>query len=790
MKLSVEWLKEFVDISESSKDIAAALTMSGSKVETVEHLGADITNVVVGRVESVVRHPNADKLFICKVDVGRGEAAQIITGATNVTAGVFVPVALAVANLPCGKVIKAGKMRGEVSEGMLCSGEELCLTGADQPGADADGILLLEGSDYTPGEDIHGPLMLSDSVLDFEITPNRPDCLSVIGLAREAAATFGREARWHGPEVRAEGSKIEEHLSVEVPDSDLCPRYTARMVENVRIGPSPMWMRRRLRACGIRPINNIVDITNYVLLEYGQPMHAFDYACVQGGKIVVRRAAQGETIETLDGQTRNLTGDMLVIADAEKPVGIAGVMGGEGSGITAETRTIVFESANFSGPSIRKTALSLAMRTDASSRFEKGLDLTATVPAVQRACELVELLGAGTVCSGMIDVGQKELESNAIKLDCAQINGFLGTDISESRMQAYLRAVGCEVGIDNSVTPPSWRADISIWQDLAEEVARFYGYDNIPSSLTISKTQGRKTGRQYAEDAVKSALLSMGFDEMLTFSFVGRSDYVKCGLDGGQDFVSLLNPLGEETSVMRTTALPSLLGSLARNNSRRNQEAMLFEIAMTYQPRAGELPDERPKLVLGGHGGGLDFFALKGCVEKLLEVMRVNGVQYFSRTDHPSFHPGRCAEVRLGDNALGVFGEIHPEIQQRFDVDKKLYACELDFLSMLELSSPEAKYIPLPRYPSVSRDLALVCDESIPAAELIEAVKSSGGKLLRECAVFDVYTGSHIPTGKKSVAFSLLYRADDRTLTDEEVDASIKKVLKALHSRFEAVIRS
>ncbi len=788
MKCSVNWLSDFVSITLSAQDLAAALTMSGSKAETVEVLGGDIQNVVVGKLLSVERHPNADKLLLCKVDVGGDEILQVLTGAPNVSQGDIVPVALDGALLPGGKVIRTGKMRGELSQGMLCSIGELNLTLADEPGADAEGILLLPGCDAPLGQDIREALLLSDSAIDFEITNNRPDCLSVIGLARETAATLQQALTLRVPGVRGGGQRVDALLSVEVPDADLCPRYSARMVENVRVEPSPRWLRRRLRASGIRPINNIVDITNYVLLEYGQPMHAFDFGCVEGGKIVVRRAKEGEELETLDGQTRALSPDMLVIADARKPVGVAGVMGGEGSGITESTTTIVFESANFSGPSIRKTALSLAMRTDASTRFEKGLDASVTVEALQRACELVELLGAGTVCEGVIDLDQSDLRTRRIPFGAAKINAFLGTDIPEVFMERALASVGCVVRPDG-VTPPSWRADLNIWEDLAEEVARLYGYNNIASTITASSEVGRRTPLQVARRGVSRTCIALGYREMLTYSFVGRSLYAKAGLSA-EGAVTLLNPLGEETSVMRTEALPSLLEALSRNQAARNPAASLFEQAMVYLPRPKQLPEETLRLVLGLYGEGVDFFSLKGDVEAVLSAARVASPRFESTAKHAAFHPGRCAELRSGDRVLGVLGEIHPAVLDRFGCDKPVFAAELSLPALLECALPEAQFAPLPRFPQINRDLAVVCDAALPASALTDAVWQSASKMLTGCAVFDVYTGAPIPSGQKSVALSLTFRADDRTLTDAEADASVAKALKALEAQCGAVLRS
>lgn len=818
MKLSMEWLKSFVDVSVSDKEYADALTMSGSKVETLEYLSDEIQNVVVGKLVSVEQHPNADKLLVCAVDIGKGEPVQIITGAPNVKAGDIVPVALHKSTLPGGKKITSGKLRGLESNGMLCSFKELALVQGDVPHADEDGILIMceDDGELTLGMDIKQSMRLCDTVVDFEITNNRPDCLSVIGIARETSATLGCRMKTHTPEVRGGGSPVESMLSVETADPDLCPRYTARMVQNVKIEPSPLWMRRRLRSSGIRPINNIVDITNYVCLEYGQPMHAFDFKCVDGGKIVARRAKDGEVIETLDGQNRKLTGDMLVIADAYKPIAIAGVMGGEGSGISEGTQTIVLESANFNGPSVRKTALAFGMRTDASSRFEKGLDPLATIPAIERACELIEQLGAGTVCDGLIDVNHVNTTSCTIGFDPDKINAFLGTDIPREEMTRMLSSLGCIVS-GAGVTAPSWRSDMTIWEDLAEEVARLYGYDKIKATTTVSKTKGFKTERQRAEDKAQALCRACGFDEMMTYSFIGPSDYDKICLPADHPLrksMTLLNPLGEDTSVMRTTAIPSLLEALSRNQSAHSHAVKLFEIAVTYHPAEGmrsatgelcpltadesptkrrgkpaenNLPLEKTVLIMGGYGNGFDFLALKGCVEAILDSFRVKDIRFKAQKEHPSFHPGRCADVFSGDTHIGIIGEAHPAVAEHYGC--KACCCELDFTALLSCAMPERQYSPLPRFPDLSRDLALVCDDSLHADDILREIRALGSPLLASCSLFDVYTGAQMPEGKKSLAYSLAFRANDRTLTDQEADEIIAKILSGLEKKFSVVLR-
>ena len=621
MKLSREWLGEYTTIGAPDKEYCDAMTMSGSKVEGWEVTGSEISRVVVGRVISMERHTNSDHMWVCKIDVGGERELQIVTGAQNVNIGDLVPVALDGSTLPGGKEIRTGKLRGELSEGMLCSLGELGLEQRDFPYAIEDGIFILE-EDCVPGDDIREVCGLNDSVVEFEITNNRPDCLSVRGLARESACTFHTPLTFAEPTVTAGHGDIHEKLSVEIKDAELCPRYTARMVKNIKIAPSPKWMRRRLRASGVRPINNIVDITNYVMLEYGQPMHAFDYACLHDGKIIVRRAEEGESLRTLDGNDHALTPGMLVIADTEGPVALAGVMGGANSEITDETTTIVFESANFLGHSIRKTAIALGMRTDASGRFEKGLDLFATVPAVDRACELVEMLGAGEVFDGTIDVLAKEPETTFIELDDKRINALLGADIPREFMADTLTSLGFELN-GNTLTVPSWRGDCTMLADIAEECARFWGYDKIEATdIRGAATQGGYSEKTLFVRKLGTACRAMGYTEVVTYSFVSPSslDKIKVPADSPlRDNYRILNPLGEDTSVMRTTALPSMLGVLSTNLSRRNMEAKLYEMATVYKKQPGKmLADERTVLTLGAYSGDVDFFALKGAVEALL----------------------------------------------------------------------------------------------------------------------------------------------------------------------------
>ena len=792
MKLSREWLGEYTTIGAPDKEYCDAMTMSGSKVEGWEVTGSGIERVVVGRVVSMERHTNSDHMWVCRIDVGGERDLQIVTGAQNVSVGDLVPVALDGSTLPGGKEIHTGKLRGELSEGMLCSLGELRLEQRDFPYAIEDGIFILE-EDCVPGDDIRAVCGLNDSVVEFEITNNRPDCLSVRGLARESACTFRTPLTLAEPTVRGGHGDIHEKLSVEIKDAELCPRYTARMVKNIKIAPSPKWMRRRLRASGVRPINNIVDITNYVMLEYGQPMHAFDYACLHDGKIIVRRAEEGESLRTLDGNDHALTPGMLVIADPEGPVALAGVMGGANSEITDETTTIVFESANFLGHSIRKTAIALGMRTDASGRFEKGLDPLATVPAVDRACELVEMLGAGEVLDGTIDVLAKAPETTFIELDERRINALLGTDMPRDFMVDTLTALGFELN-GNTLTVPSWRGDCTMLADIAEECARFWGYDKIEATdIRGAATQGGYSEKTLFMQKLGAVCRAMGYTEVMTYSFVSPSSLDKIKVPAGsplRDNYRILNPLGEDTSVMRTTALPSMLGVLSTNLNRRNMEARLYEMATVYRKQPGKtLADERTALTLGAYGGGTDFFALKGAVETLLRAARTPDVRFTADTESAAFHPGRCAAVWSGDTRLGTLGQIHPDVCAAYGLDGATYCAELDGVLLHDLEGAEPTYTPLPRFPAITRDIAVVCDAAVPVGELTECIRKAEKNVLRGVKLFDVYTGAGIPEGKKSVAFSLTLRSDDGTLTDDHAEEAVRAVLDALRESFGAVIR-
>lgn len=795
MKLNRNWLnEEFVDLSHiSDKEFVETMTVAGQKVETYERMDAEIKNVVVGKVLSITRHTNSDHMWICQVDVGKDEPVQIVTGAQNVHEGDLVPAALHNSYLPGGIHITKGKLRGEVSCGMLCSLKELGLTLNDFPYAIEDGIWILE-EDCKPGDDINAVIGNQDTVVDFEITNNRPDCYSILGLAREAAAAFDLPMKHHEPVVRGGGKgDLTELLDVEVPAEALCSRYTARMVRNVKIAPSPKWLRQRLRANGVRPINNIVDITNYVMLEYGQPMHAFDYRYVSSGRIVVRESTEGESLTTLDGTLRNLTPGMLVIADGEKPIGLAGIMGGENSEIVEDTVDVVFESANFNGTSIRQTALALGMRTEASGKFEKNIDPLLTVPAVNRACELVELLNAGEVLDGMIDILNYIPEPRTLELEPERINALLGTDISEADMVAYLRRL--EIPVEGrTIHVPSWRPDLVQTADIAEEVARLYGYNIIPTTAFRSETaEGGYTGTMVEENRIGSLCRSLGYSEILTYSFVSPTVFDQIRLPADSPLRSAMriqNPLGEDASIMRTIALPSMLSILSRNNAYHNAACKLYELAKVYLPKDGQtLPDEPKHLLLGTYGEGEDFFTLKGEIEAIFKGMNAKPATYTAVTDNPSYHPGRCAAVSIDGVPLGVFGQVHPLVAKNYGIDAEIYAAELDFTALTALLLPEKTYQPLPKYPAVSRDIAVVCDEAVTVAQLEDCIRAAGTKLLRDVRLFDIYRGKGIAEGKKSAAFSLTLRADDRTLTDADSDAVITAVLARLESTLGAKLR-
>ncbi len=802
MKLPLSWLKDYTNIDGvTPKEFDAKMTMSGSKVESVDYLGAEISNVVTGKILSVEKHPDSDHLMICQIDVGADEPVQIVTGAPNVTetsVGEICPVCLHNSTLPGGVKITKGKLRGVVSNGMMCSFQELGLDHGCVPYACDNGILFLpEGTPV--GADIKGILGLDEYVADFEITSNRPDCLSMIGLAREAAATFQRPFAVKEPAIKGCGGDIADYVSVQVDEPELCPRYTAKIVKNIKIEPSPAWMRDRLFAAGVRPINNIVDITNYVMLEYGQPMHAFDYACLSDGKIVVRRPQPGESIQTLDGQDRAITPEMLAICDGSKPVAIAGVMGGANSEITDSTKTVVFESACFHGATIRLTAKALGMRTEASGRFEKGLDASLTMPALLRACELIEELGAGEVIDGIVDVCAADLSPKTLPFEPDKMNALLGTALSADEQKEMLERLEFKIA-DGKVEIPPFRIDIARMCDLAEEVARMYGYDNIPVRLYAGDTtQGGLSPKQLMERAAADVCLAAGFDESMSHSFISPKFYDAINLpadDVRRISTTILNPLGEDFSIMRTTVLPSMLDSLSHNNAHRNATASLYELGTIYTPvmengtvNADQLPHEEKILTLGSYGR-LSFFQFKGVIEALCRELNVEHVDFAADTENPSYHPGRCAKIYANGTLLGVFGTVHPMVAKKYGFSAEVLAAELNMDALFACMNPVKLYQPLPKFPASTRDIAVLVDDAVPAASMQKAIERAAGSILENVKLFDVYKGKGIPEGKKSVAYSMSLRAADRTLTDDECDKAMKNAIEALEQQFGAALRA
>ncbi|MDE7302522.1 MAG: phenylalanine--tRNA ligase subunit beta [Oscillospiraceae bacterium] len=795
MDLSMRWLGDYIDVSDMPiKEFCSGLTISGSKVERWETEGEEISKVVVGKILSVVPHENSDHLVVCKVDVGHASSdiLQIVTGASNVHEGDIVPVAMDGSTLPNGVKIKKGKLRGVESNGMLCSLGELGLTTHDFPYAIADGIFIMqeeEGcSPFELGQDIREAIGLNDTSVEFEITSNRPDCMSVIGLARETHATFDRPYTVKEPTYKGVDGDINSMLKVTVHNKELCPRYIAGVVKNVKIGMSPRWMRERLRASGVRPINNFVDITNYVMLEYGHPMHAFDIRYIDGAEINIRNAKAGETITTLDGVERTLAEKMLVIADANKPVAVAGVMGGEFSGIMDDTVDVVFEAACFDGASVRTTAKALGMRTDASARFEKGIDPQNAYPALMRAFELVEMLGCGEVVKNIIDADYTDKTPKGVEFDPKWINNFLGTDIPEDVMKSCLEKLDFKV--ENGMAyAPSVRIDIERKCDIAEEVARIYGYNNIPNTIIRGVADAQLTEKQKLERKISNAMTALGAYEITTYSFISPKYFDKIRLPESSPLrkpVVITNPLGEDTSVMRTTLLPSMCEVLARNYNNRNSAVCLFELGSEYIPNGGELPDEPVRLSVGAYGGDADFYTVKGIVDSMLKNIGVEDFEYAACTDPnvfaeaDAFHPGRCAVITKDGKAIGILGELHPETLENYGIGVKAYAAKVNVTELLDIANAVKTYKPLPKFPATTRDLAIVCDETLPVAELEKAIRKAVGNILESVTLFDVYQGKQIAEGKKSVAYAISMRSHEGTLTDEQADAAVKRVLKEL----------
>ena len=784
MDLSKRWLKDYVDIDVSDKEFADALTLSGSKVESFAVEGSELKNIVVGRIESLEKHPDSDHLWVCMVNVGKDENLQIVTGAQNLKTGDVVPVALDDSVVHGGKEIHSGKLRGVESCGMLCSLGELGLTVHDFPNAIEDGIFVLDDEcDLTLGKDIREAIGLNDTVTEFEITSNRPDCLSILGLAREAAATFKKPFSVKDPVVKDGEGDVNELLKVRIDEPTRCYRYCGAVVRNVRVKPSPRWMRERLRACGVRPINNIVDITNFVMLEYGQPMHAFDLRFLDEGQVIVRLAKPGEKITTLDGTERELSDDMLVIADANKPVAVAGVMGGEYSGIMDDTDTIVFESACFNGASTRITAKKLGMRTESSSRFEKELDPNSTEPALMRALELVQLLDAGDVVGGHIDCDKSSKDERTLPFMPDWTNNFIGIDVPADEQKEILERLEIKVDGD-TLRIPSFRADLEAQADIAEEVARFYGFHNIPNRQLSGVANAKMTKEQKLEKLVSSTMLSRGFTECATFSFISPKHYDRLRLPEDsplRNSVVISNPLGEDTSVMRTTVIPSMMEVLARNFNNNNSAASLFEISNEYIWKGEDvLPDENKMLTVGMYGSGADFFKLKGAVEEVLRAAGIDEYDIEAVSDNPTFHPGRTAEISVQGEQIAILGEIHPLVSQNYEAAERNYVAYLSMAALLKYGNGQRIYKHLPRFPATTRDLAFVCDLDLPVLSIERIIAKAVGRILEDISLFDVYIGSQIPEGKKSVAFNLKLRSSDRTLTDEEADSATSRAIESL----------
>lgn len=803
MKTPLSWVKAYVpELSCTPREYMDAMTLSGTKVEGYEELDKNLEKIVVGKILKIERHPDADKLIICQVQISEeGEVVQIVTGAPNVKEGDKIPVVLVggcVAGSahddtphPDGIKIKKGKLRGVESFGMMCSIGELGSSKEFYPDAAEDGIYILSDNenykDAPIGSSAVELLGLNDVVVEYEVTSNRVDCFSIIGIAREAAATFRKP--FIVPEIKKTGNNenVKDIVSVEIQDKDLCKRYVGRVVKNIKIAPSPEWMQRRLSACGIRPINNIVDITNYVMEEYGQPMHAYDLDTIAGNKIVVRRANDGETFQTLDGQDRNLDSSILMICDAEKPIGIAGIMGGENSKITDDVKTMLFEAACFDGTNIRLSGKKLGMRTDAQAKFEKGLDPNTAMQAMDRACELIEELGAGEVVGGYVDEYETVNQPTVVAYDADKINKLLGTDISEEEMVGYFKMLDFEVDeAKKELTIPTWRQDVLRLADVAEEVARFFGYDNIPTTLPAGSSSGSLSFKLKIENIARNVAEQFGFYESMTYSFESPKVFEKLKIaedDSLRDVIVIKNPLGEDYSIMRTSMLNGMLTSLATNYNRRNKNVRLYEIANIYIPKAlplTELPDERTQFALGMFGAG-DFFDLKGIVEEFLEKVGMKGLEtYDPASQKPFLHPGRQANIIYDGTVIGYLGEVHPEVADTYGIGERAYVAVIDMPEVVARASFDIKYKGIAKYPAVTRDISMVMSKSIMVGQVEEIIRKCGGKLLESLNLFDVYEGSQIKEGCKSVAYSISFRANDRTLADQDVNTIMDKIVKNL----------
>lgn len=795
MKTSVEWLKEYSDINVDTKTLADRLTMTGSKVETIEEKGNDIKNVVVGKILEVKKHPDADKLVVTQVDVGT-EKVQIVTGAKNIKEGDIVPIAKDNSFLPGGVNIKKGLLRGIESCGMMCSIGELALDIADYPEQIEDGIMILPAKfEKDIGKDIVEVLNLREDILDFEITSNRPDCFSIEGLGRETAVSLGEKFKNPRKNLDKEVKDVKdiEGLKVDIEAPDLCYRYIARVLKDVKIEESPDWMKRRLKAAGVRAINNIVDITNYVMLEIGEPMHAFDINSVEGKHIIVRRAKENETITTLDEKERQLDNTMLVIADEKKPVAVAGVMGGANSGISDETKTVVFEAAVFNRGSVRLTAKKIGLRTEASTRYEKGLSPEIAIRAINRAIELAEQIGAGTAVDSKIDVYPNKAKTEVIKFEQERINNLLGLNIPKEEMIKILEALEINVNGDN-LEIPYFRTDIQKTADIAEEVIRIYGYDKLESTLiNAESTLGEKNKLQKLQDKVKELLVTKGFSEMYSFSFISENDFSKCNLDSSKA-IKISNPLGEDYSLMRTDMMPTILQSISTNYNKKNKNVKLFEIGRTYSDeeenmQKGEIPTEIDQIAFAMYGENVDFYAVKGIIDNILEVSNITRYQ-IQRAEDAHLHPGRSAQILIGKDSIAKFGEIHPQILENYDIGEKVYYAVIDINKFAKYGKDNKKYTPIPKYPAVERDIAVVVDEDIEVGQIEAIIMKRAKNVLETLKLFDVYRSEKLGENKKSIAYELIFRAKDKTLTDDEITGTMNAIISDLKSSIDAELRA
>lgn len=795
MLVSLKWLRDYVDIDMDTKEFADKMTMTGTKVEKVDFYGTDIEKVVVGKIIEITPHPDADKLIVTKVDVG-SEVIQVVTGAKNVSEGDYIPVARVGAKLPGGIKIKKGKLRGETSEGMMCSGDELGIDAQYVPDYKKDGIYILDHEEtFELGKDVKEVLGINDALIEFELTSNRPDCRSMIGIAREAAVTIGQKLKY--PEITVAESDEEINFDIEIENSVLCKRYAARIVKDIKIAQSPYWMQRKLIEAGVRPINNIVDITNYVMLELGQPLHAFDLNQVATGKIVVKNASEGEIFITLDEKERTLDKDMLVITNGEKSLALAGVMGGANSEITDNTTSILLESANFKSENIRATSKKLGLRTEASARYEKGIDPNLVEDAINRAAQLIEMLGAGRVLKGIVDEYPSKPETKVLVVDPQRINKLLGVDVPMNQFVEILESLEFKCNLKSSneleIEVPSFRLDMGQEADVLEEIARIYGFENIPAAeLEGNFTAGVKTEKQKFMDTVKNTAYSVGLNEILTYSFVSPRGVDRINLlqdDKKREFVRLLNPLGEETSVMRTSMMPNMLGVLSTNVSQKVESVAAFECGHTFTPQNG-LPVESKHMCIGMYGKEVDFFTLKGALETILERVGLKVYQIVPETNNSTFHPGRCANLVYNNMYIGTFGELHPDVVENYNLGQRVYMCEIDLDLIFENADNAIIYSPLPKYPSTSRDIALIVKDEVFVGQIEDIIKANASDILESYKLFDVYKGAQIEEGHKSIAYSITYRSKDKTLTDEDVAKVHDKILSELSEKLNANLRS